>query len=76
MLDRPSNQKSSKIELRAAQIRQHWSPSERARRMGLPPDMPAHLQARLSKLPVNIWPLEGRFELVESPAVPLQDKMK
>lgn len=76
MLDRPSHRKSSKIQLRAAQIRQHWSPCERIQRMGLPPDMPGHLRVQLGELPMNIWPLEGRLKLVESAAVPLQDGMK
>jgi hypothetical protein len=32
------------IQKRAAQIRSHWSPAERLRRVGLPPDAPARLR--------------------------------
>jgi len=32
------------IETRAAQIRSHWSPAERLRRTGLPPDVPPRLR--------------------------------
>jgi hypothetical protein len=29
---------------RAADIRARWSPAEKSRRLGLPPDLPAHLR--------------------------------
>lgn len=72
MFGRPNNGKSTKIELRAAQIRQSWSPRERALRMGLPPDMPSPLRNHLAALPVNSWPPAGRFQLVESRLIPIQ----
>jgi len=36
--------KALEIEKRAAQIRRQWTMSERVRRTGLPPDVPARLQ--------------------------------
>jgi hypothetical protein len=32
------------VQERAAQIRSHWSPAERRRRTGLPPDVPPRLR--------------------------------
>lgn len=61
----------SGIRARAAEIRQQWSPRERARRTGLPPDLPARLRAHLSDHPQPAWPPAGLFQLVESRLVPL-----
>jgi hypothetical protein len=72
MLNCSKDGKSRKIQQRAAQIRQQWSPRERARRTGLPPDMPARLRDQLDELPVINWPPAGKFELVESRLVPIQ----
>jgi hypothetical protein len=44
MVSLPKNLKALEIEKRAARIRSHWSASERVRRTGLPPDVPARLQ--------------------------------
>lgn len=65
-------QEGSGIRERAAEIRQHWSPRERARRTGLPPDMPARLRAHLSDGSESTWPPIGLFQLVESRLVPLE----
>jgi hypothetical protein len=35
---------SQEVRKRAAEIRRHWSPSERVQRTGLPPDIPARLK--------------------------------
>ena len=35
---------SREVRKRAADIRNHWSPLERAKRMGLPPDVPARMR--------------------------------
>lgn len=73
MWDIPKHNKRTDIESRAAQIRRRWSPSEKILRMGLPPDMPAPLRAHLQEFPVNAWPPEGRFKLVESRLIPVQN---
>ena len=44
MVSIPMHSKALEIEKRAAQIRSQWSASERVRRTGLPPDVPARLQ--------------------------------
>jgi hypothetical protein len=44
MVSIPLHLKALEIEKRAAQIRSQWSPTERVRRTGLPPDVPARLQ--------------------------------
>ena len=35
---------SQEVRNRAAEIRRHWSPVEKAQRTGLPPDIPARLR--------------------------------
>jgi hypothetical protein len=59
------------IRARAAKIRQHWSPRERAERMGLPPDMPARIRDHLNEYTEPAWPPIGLFQLVESRLIPL-----
>jgi hypothetical protein len=44
MISTPKHLKALEIEKRAAQIRSQWSATERVRRTGLPPDVPARLQ--------------------------------
>jgi hypothetical protein len=58
--------KHTGIYRRAAEIRQLWSPRERARRLGLPPDLPARLRARLDGHLESSWPPTAAFHLVES----------
>src|SRR5690349_13153282 len=45
MVTIPRYLKALEIEKRAARIRSHWSAAERVRRTGLPPDVPARLEA-------------------------------
>jgi hypothetical protein len=47
MATKHSNINSQEVRKRAAEIRSHWSPLERAQRTGLPPDIPARLRAFL-----------------------------
>jgi hypothetical protein len=63
--------RAAEIVRRAAEIRQNWSPRERARRTGLPPDMPERLRARLNGCSASSWPWDGLFELIESRLVPV-----
>lgn len=49
------NQEKSGVYRRAASIRRQWSMGERTRRLGLPPDMPARLQTRLTGRPERSW---------------------
>jgi hypothetical protein len=51
---------------RAAQIRRRWSPSERAERMGLPPDIPWRLQQHLVGPTENSWPILPTIQFNES----------
>jgi hypothetical protein len=44
MVSIPKHLKALEIEKRAAQVRREWSTSERIRRTGLPPDVPARLE--------------------------------
>ena len=44
MIARRSMTESREVQKRAAEIRRHWSPLEKARRTGLPPDIPARLR--------------------------------
>ena len=44
MVSVPKHLKALEIEKRAARIRSLWSTSERVRRTGLPPDVPARIQ--------------------------------
>jgi len=43
------------IAKRAAEIRRRWSINERAKRLGLPPDMPPRLQTYLTGRPDRSW---------------------
>jgi len=45
---------------RAAEIRGHWSTSERRRRKGLPPDIPAKLRDLILAPRLSAWPSAGR----------------
>jgi hypothetical protein len=72
MIGRSENATRNGIYARAAEVRQHWSPRERALRTGLPPDMPARLRAHLFDLPERSWPPMGEFQLVESRLIPLR----
>jgi hypothetical protein len=47
MATKRRNIESQEVRKRAAEIRRHWSPLERAQRTGLPPDIPARLRAFL-----------------------------
>jgi hypothetical protein len=38
------NIEAQEVRKRAAEIRRHWSPLEKLRRTGLPPDIPARLK--------------------------------
>jgi hypothetical protein len=44
------------VRKRAAEIRGHWSPTERRRRLGLPPDIPARLRSLISEPRAVEWP--------------------
>lgn len=44
---------TDRIRRRAAEIRKHWTPAERRRRMGLPPDAPQKLQTYLHDWPAS-----------------------
>jgi hypothetical protein len=44
MVSLSNHSNALEIEKRAARVRSHWSASERLRRMGLPPDVPARLR--------------------------------
>jgi hypothetical protein len=39
-----SKLEAQEVQKRAAEIRRHWSPLEKLRRTGLPPDVPARLR--------------------------------
>ena len=43
------------IRKRAAEIRKQWSPVERRRRTGLPPDMPPTLRHYFIRSPQRAW---------------------
>jgi hypothetical protein len=43
------------IRNRAAEIRKHWSPLEKLRRTGLPPDMPPKLRQYFLASPQRAW---------------------
>jgi hypothetical protein len=47
---------SREVRKRAAEIQSHWSPLERAKRMGLPPDVPARMR-ELILGPASGWKL-------------------
>lgn len=46
---------SSEIEKRAARVRSQWSAAERVRRTGLPPDVPARLEAFILGSRASQW---------------------
>jgi len=43
------------VRKRAAEIRRHWSPLEKLRRTGLPPDMPPKLRQYFLGSPQRAW---------------------
>jgi hypothetical protein len=43
------------VRKRAAQIRRNWSPTEKLRRTGLPPDMPPKLRQFFLGTPQHAW---------------------
>jgi hypothetical protein len=47
------------VRRRAAKVRKQWSPIEKRRRQGLPPDAPRLLREYLLGSPSQIWPLAG-----------------
>ncbi len=75
MLDRNEKETRISIRQRAAKVRQNWTPGERVRRTGLPPDMPIRLRAHLGDVPESVWPPFGVFQLVESRLVPLRSRV-
>ncbi len=75
MMERNENGTTTGVRRRAAEVRRQWSLSERARRTGLPPDMPARLRAHLNDRTESNWPPAGVFQLVESRLVPLQQSL-
>jgi len=50
------------VRKRAAQIRSHWSLSERHRRMGLPPDVPSRLREFILGEREPAWGVVSRRE--------------
>jgi len=46
---------TQEVRSRAAEIRKRWSPAERLRRTGLPPDAPARLRAYILGRPNLEW---------------------
>lgn len=50
------------VRQRAAAIRKHWTPAERRRRMGLPPDVPRKLRGYLHDWPT--LPFSGGVRLL------------
>jgi hypothetical protein len=44
MATRHHKVEAQEVQKRAAEIRRHWSPLEKLRRTGLPPDVPARLR--------------------------------
>ncbi len=55
MVSIPKQLKALEIEKRAARIRSQWSVSERVRRTGLPPDVPARLRDFILGSPQPQW---------------------
>jgi hypothetical protein len=45
MVSIPKHIDTLEIRRRAEQVRNHWSPAEKIRRTGLPPDVPPRLRA-------------------------------
>ena len=54
-----NNVDSLEVERRAEQIRSHWSPDERLRRMGLPPDVPSRLREFILGRRQSMWAMIG-----------------
>jgi hypothetical protein len=46
---------AQEVQKRAAAIRRHWSPLEKLRRTGLPPDVPARLRQFILGEPKRAW---------------------
>jgi hypothetical protein len=46
---------AQEVQKRAAEIRRHWSPLEKLRRTGLPPDVPARLRQFILGVPQPQW---------------------
>jgi hypothetical protein len=46
---------SQQVRSRAAEIRRHWSPLEKLRRTGLPPDLPPTLRQYFARSPQRAW---------------------
>lgn len=46
---------SQEVRSRAAEIRRRWSPTEKRRRTGLPPDIPARLREFISGVRQPAW---------------------
>jgi hypothetical protein len=44
MIAKQRNTEWSEVRRRAAEVRRNWSPVEKERRMGLPPDIPTRLK--------------------------------
>ena len=55
MVTIPKHLKALEIEKRAAGIRSQWSATERVRRTGLPPDVPARLRDFILGAPRPQW---------------------
>jgi hypothetical protein len=55
-----SNLDLDEVRKRAATIRGNWSVTERRRRMGLPPDVPATLRDIILGPRVVVWPIKNR----------------
>ena len=56
MVSIPKHMDVLEVQKRAAQIRSHWSPAEKARRTGLPPDVPSRLQEFILGRRQSAWP--------------------
>jgi hypothetical protein len=56
MATKHSNINSQEVRKRAAEIRSHWSPLERAQRTGLPPDRPISQHVSVH----SCWDLHNR----------------
>jgi hypothetical protein len=55
MITRQKTLNVEEVRRRAAEIRRHWSPLEKLRRTGLPPDMPPKLRQYFLGSPQRAW---------------------
>jgi hypothetical protein len=61
---------SRDVRKRAAEIRSHWSPLERAQRTGLPPDIPTRLRQYILGSYEPEWSMAGAVAKVVSVPFP------